>query len=460
MKLKEIIILLPFLVAVGTGCMRVLGEPGLSACRIPFPVKYAWDIRFSHDETRLVYALYCSDQAGIWIADRDGHHLRQVQQEKNPDPIPCPTPGPTPALGQWVEPEPVDINAFSHWEDYHHPLWSPDDTKIAYYRGVANMFAIPGMEKLYNCVSTGPDRLCPGSIIYDLSTEEYLSLDMVEGISFSPDSQKVALFRDCRWGGGGGSCRELAPESGTVQLLGDSLGFHVIDLQTRRIVYRDPAVGLDDDRRFTGNAFHWSPDGQLLCYPTEISYLIEEQYHHRPQGKLRIVRLDAPDQKIDLPGLTCAWAPDSRRISYTVYPSARYYTSTQTNLKYAIHLAELHTYDILTKEDYVLFAQEVKEGMLQFGHVEWSPSGKYIAFTFTPLSDEKLLENWQSWGLPKVQTRLIVVDVATKQYWQSKESVASDPLYWMEWSSDSKKIRLLDSSYSPIDKFYLEIAVP
>jgi hypothetical protein len=451
MRPRKIIVLL-FLVLIGAGCTLKLDSVNLPVRRITLPVQYAMFTRFSHGGKRIAYELYCSDQVGIWIADRDGRHARQVQPEQFPDaPPPCSTPAP-PKPGELVKPLPFDMASYRPRESYGSPHWSPDDSKLAYFRGVT-LIALSGMEKLINCKSSGPERLCPGTVIYDLNTGEHLSLDMMRGASFSPDGQKAAVFRECTWERGSDKCVEISPES--AQIIGDNFGLQVIDLSARRVVYTDTAALLDVMRESVGESFPWSPDGQSLCYPVWAGGAGSNSPY---PGELRIARVDAPGSQVDLTGRMCAWAPDSRRISYVIYPSSRYYTSTRTGLMSSIIQAELHVYDLLTNQDRLLFAGETFQR--QFNQVGWSPDGKYIAFPFDFI-DEKRIESTKGYESPRPQPRLIVVEVATGKYWQSESIVDVGSVNWMEWGSDSTKVFVLAPrvNIGP-ESYYLEIAVP
>lgn len=466
MKLRYTFLLLLLILIGGVAVSRWRLSSRLTVQRMPVPIKYASNVQLSHDGSRVVYRLSCSDQGGIWIADRDGGYARLIQGETFAGhPEPCPTSGPTPTVGDsWVQAEPFDLASYRPWESYDFPYWSPDDTKLV-YRAYPTVYAFPNMDQYGNCQSLKPDRLCNGSVIYDLTTGESLQLDMVSGLSFSPDSQQLAVFRECQVSyDPKKGCIGLLPESATIQLFGNHYGLNVIDLRTKRVIYADAAARVEWDHRFTGKGFRWSPDGQSLCYPTEFGNeeLVSSRnlLHYRDKGKLRVVQLETPGQVIDLDGLACAWAPDSRHISYVIYLSARFYTA-KSGTEYAIYPAELHLRDLTTGQDRLLFTQEVLGGH-KLDHIVWSPNGMYIAFTYRPFLDDKELEGLRPGEEPNLPWKFAVLDIATGKTREIEGPSIPSSLSWMEWSLDSRKIYLDDarSSLSSRKAYYLEISVP
>jgi hypothetical protein len=429
---------------------------------IQLPLAYVWGFNLSHDGQRVAYHLPCSQQAGIWIASRDGTQARLIQREPLADNLaPCPTPtlSPTSEPGEceWYTPEPVNQAAIEKWkgyEEYHTPFWSPMDTRLIYVWGLTHPLAVAREDVL--CTS-GPGRLCPlGSVIHDLTTGETLALDMIWGVSFSPDDQKVALYRLCQWGPVG-DCVEVGSDTQTVQLLGEGLGLHVMAWRSRQVVYTDTEALPEYGWTYTGKAFRWSPDGQSLCYPMEKD---ATRLDFRPVGKVRIVALAEPEHPTDIAGERCAWAPDSQRIAYVRYPTSSRYTAPQTDEQYIIHQFELRSYDVATGKDQLLFAGENWFGFAQFDHLEWSPDGKYLAFDLQPFEgklpnpkapshDDKMLTH----------RRIVILNVETGAHWETG-AVSTNDADWMRWSPDSQRL-LVESSFGDLThQEYLEIKVP
>jgi hypothetical protein len=449
------------LIVVAVACGQ---QAPLSVQHVRLPLVNLRDFDLSHDGQRVAYHLPCSQQAGIWIASRDGTQARLIQREPLADNLaPCPTPtlSPTSEPGEceWYTPEPVNQAAIEKWkgyEEYRIPFWSPMDTKLIYVWGLTHPLAVAREAAL---CTPGPERLCPlGSVIHDLTTGETLALDMIRGISFSPDDQKVALYRLCQWGVVG-DCVEVSPDTQTVQLLGDGLGLHVMAWPSRQVVYTDTEALPEYSWAYRGKAFRWSPDGKSLCYPVEKDKIWTD---FRPVGKVRIVALAEPEQPTDIAGRRCVWAPDSQRIAYVRYPTSSRYAAPQTDEQYIIHQFELRSYDVATGEDRILFAGENWFGYStsQFDHLEWSLDGRYLAFDLMPFEgrlpnpdapshDDKILTH----------RRVVILNVETGAYWETGK-MPLDDADWMRWSADSRTLLVESSSSDPTHQAYLEIKVP
>lgn len=439
-----VLVVLLFLMILG--CSKQTTST-LPTHHITLPVEGMEDIRLSSIEGMIAFELNCANQNGIWIANQDVSSPKLIAETKFWNIArACPTPAPGSPYQELAAMEKVE-NREHFW--YSAPFWSPDGTKLGFYRNMLDY--VQADEETASRIEVYPhwdcsvdpiQHVCPGGIIYDLHTGEYTHLNMW-GLSFAPNSQFVAAFKTC--------AARTSEECQQLSTMG-ALGLRVFNLRTENVVYQDPEAVLASSSHSTNN-FRWSPNGQYLCYAT---YVGDSEDDYRAEGRLRIAQVNTSEILANLPGLRCAWAPDSTQIAYINYPTTHLYVSPQTQVEYYIARMELRNYDLITGEEQILFVGQQLYGEEYSIDVAWSPDGKYLAFTFDPLVNEEMLED-VPWGdSPDIPMRLIILDVRSGETWETSElSIQTGDHGWIKWSPDSHKVYL-----SSTEAAYVEVTVP